>query len=169
MRRALPRALDHPDDPEPRIELCASALLVNRAADDHAGKPPARDAIGSAAYALATALHIRLSDVGQGAATSTTLPTAIRHVPVDTGSPARMAAALGAEVAGDAPASDVAADALDAFLESIGMPTRIRRLGIPEGALADLVRGTVKNFNANPGDRPADEEQHMLALFQAAW
>ena len=167
--RALPRALEVPDDPGPRIELCAAALLVNRAADDHAGVPPARDAIGSAAYALATALHLRFHEVGQGEATAAVLPTCVRLVPEPNGSPARMAAALGAAVADGRPPGDVAADALTAFYGSIGMPTRIRELGIPESSLAELVRDTVKNFNAYPGDRPADQEQRMLTLFEAAW
>ena len=167
--RALPRALAAPDDAAPRIELCAAALLVNRAADDHAGVPMARDSIGSAAYALATALHVRFDEVGQGEATAAVLPTCVRLVPEPNGSAARMAAALGAEVGNGRPAADVAADGLIAFYQSIGMPTRIRELGIPESSLADLVRDTVKNFNAYPGDRPADQEQRMLALFEAAW
>jgi alcohol dehydrogenase class IV len=80
-----------------------------------------------------------------------------------------MAAALGATVADSEPPGDIAAEALSAFYRSIGMPTRIRDLGVPASSLAGLVRDTVKNFNANPRDRPADQEQRMLALLEAAW
>ena len=36
-------------------------------------------------------------------------------------------------------------------------------------ALPLLAQDTLKNFNANPGDRPADYTARMLALLEAAW
>jgi len=167
---AIVTAVERPDDPAPRIDLCAAALLVNRAADDHAGQPMARDAIAGAAYALATAIHIRFDRVGQGEATSAVLPTALRHVEVDSGSPQRIAAMLDRPVARDnGAAAAVAADALSEFYERLGMPVRLGQLGIPRREIASIAQETTKNFNANPGDRRPDGVARMEELLQLAW
>src|SRR6185312_8148272 len=74
-RQALPQALAEPENPQPRIELCAAAFLANRAADDDLRRRAAPDPVGSASYALATALHVRYDHVGQGEATAALLPS----------------------------------------------------------------------------------------------
>ena len=111
-RRALPRLVADPGDARPRVELCAAAFLQNRAADD-GGTLIARDGAASAAYALATALHVRYDHVGQGEATSAVTPGVIRER-----GPARgeglhqMAEALGVSdgaIAASAPAAVAAA------------------------------------------------------------
>ena len=167
--RALPRAVAAPDDPGPRIELCAAAFLQNRAADD-GGTREGRDPVASAAYALATALHVRYEHVGQGEATSAVTPAAIRQHGAARGDGIqRMAEALG--VAGRTPeaAAAAAADALAAAYRGIEMPSRVRDLGIPEAELPLLAADTLKNFNANRGARPGDQVERMLALLRAAW
>lgn len=168
--RALPRLVAAPDDPAPRIELCAAALLQNRAADDGAARE-GRDQVGSAAYALATALHVRYDSVGQGEATSAVTPAAVRQLGATRGEGVRrMAEALGAGPARTLEtAAEAAADALGAFYRRIEMPSRVRDLGIPETALPLLAQDTLKNFNANRGARPTDQVERMLALLRAAW
>ena len=154
--RALPRLVAEPDDAAPRIDLCTAAFLQNRAADDGAARD-ARDRASSAAYALATALHIRYDHVGQGEATSAVTPTVVRGWAASRGAGGRrMAEALGVATERMAPeaASAAAADALDAFYRGIGMPARVRELGIPEAELPLLARDTLKNFNANRGAPP---------------
>lgn len=171
-RRALPKALAEPDNPEPRIDLCTAAFLANRAADDDVGRRTERDAIGSASYALATALHIRYHHVGQGEATSALLPTVMRRMdPGDTESSNRLAEALGTVTDGldTAETNAATADLLAAFYRSIGMPDRLSVLEIPREDLPVLANETLKNFNANPGERPADHVERMLALLEAAW
>ena len=49
------------------------------------------------------------------------------------------------------------------------MPARLRELDIPQDELPLLANDTLKNFNANPGDRPADYTTQMLKLLRAAW
>jgi hypothetical protein len=49
------------------------------------------------------------------------------------------------------------------------MPTQLRGLGIPQNDLPLLANDTLKNFNANPGDRPGNHTAHMLELLRAAW
>jgi alcohol dehydrogenase class IV len=171
-QRALPLALAEPNNAAPRIDLCAAAFLANRAADDDTGRRTERDPVGSASYALATALHIRYHHVGQGEATAAVLPGTMRYV--DNGDPEaalRLAEALGVRrdemSAGEANAAS--ADALAGFYRSIGMPAQVRDRGIPREDLPLLARDTLKNFNANPNQRPGDQVERMLALLEAAW
>lgn len=171
-QRALPLALAEPNNPTPRIDLCAAAFLANRAADDDTGRRTERDPVGSASYALATALHIRYHHVGQGEATAAVLPGAMRHLGSgDAETAFRLAEALGVWRDGMSAieANTAAADALADFYRSIGMPAQVRDLGNPREDLPLLARDTLKNFNANPNQRPDDQVERMLALLEAAW
>lgn len=153
-----------------RVDLCAAAFLQNRAADDGAGR--GRDAAASASYALATALHVRYHHVGQGEATAAVLPACLRRLPPAEIAPIRaIAAGLGAwrEGMSSGEAADAAAGALEALLRPLGMPCRVRDLAIPEADLPQLAQDTLKNFNANPGERPTDYPERMQALLRAAW
>lgn len=171
-QRALPQALAEPEDPGPRIDLCAAAFLANRAADDDVGRRTARDAVGSASYALATALHLRYHHVGQGEATSSLLPAVMRSMdPADVEAAQRLATTLGVWRDGmsGADANTASADALAMFYRSIGMPASLGELNIPRADMPLLAQDTLKNFNANPGQRPGDQLERMLALLEAAW
>jgi alcohol dehydrogenase class IV len=167
---ALPRLMQEPDNAQLRIDLCAAAFLQNRAADDGAGRD--RDAVSSSSYALATAMHIRYHHVGQGESTSSVLPAAFREVrPHRLESLTRQAEGLGVwrpEMSVTDAAEAVAA-ALETIYRTIGVPARVRDLNIPEDDLPLLAQDTLKNFNANPGDRPRDYTGRMLALLHAAW
>jgi alcohol dehydrogenase class IV len=50
-----------------------------------------------------------------------------------------------------------------------GMPIRLHELDMPQADLPRLAQDTLKNFNANPGQRPDDYTARMLRLLQAAW
>jgi alcohol dehydrogenase class IV len=170
-RRALPLLVARPDDAAPRIDLCAAAFLQNRAADDGLARE-GRDAVSSAAYALATALHVRFDQVGQGEATSAVMPGVVRALGGSReAATRRMADALGAGTDGmtaDA-AARAAADALGGLYERIGMPARVRDLGIEEASLPLLAADTLKNFNANRGRRAPDHAERMLDLLRSCW
>jgi alcohol dehydrogenase class IV len=169
---ALPRLMHEPENAALRIDLCAAAFLTNRAADDGVGRRTERDQTSSSAYALATALHIRYHHVRQGEATSAVMPEVTRLTPpkhVD--SAARIAEALGVWRAGmtSADAAAATADALHGFYRALGMPTRVCELRIPEADLGLVARDTLKNFNANPGERSESYVDHMDRLLRAAW
>jgi lactaldehyde reductase len=100
------------------------------------------------------------------------MPTVTRLTPPhDVSTAARIAEALG--VWKEGMSSDTAAagtaDALESLYRSIGMPTRVRDLAIPEDDLPRLARDTLKNFNANPGARSDSYVDEMLQLLRAAW
>ena len=172
LHRGLLRLLAEPQNAALRLDFCAAAFLINRAADDGVDRRTERDATASNAYALATALHIRYHHVGQGEATSAILPMVTRHTPPqDTDSTARIATALGVWQDGmSAEAATLAtAASLEAFYRAIAMPTRLRELDIPQDDLPLLAHDTLKNFNANPGLRSETYVDDMLRLLQAAW
>jgi alcohol dehydrogenase class IV len=171
-RRALPLALAEPDNPAPRIDLCAAALLANRGADDDAGGRTDRDPIHGASYALATALHLRYHHVGQGEATAALTPTVVRAMgDEDPETAMRLADALDVWEHGmtASEANAASAGALTDFYSSIGMPARVRDLGIPRNELAAVAGDTIKNFNANAGLRSDEQAARSLALLEAAW
>ena len=66
-------------------------------------------------------------------------------------------------------ANAASADALAVFYHSLGMPARVRDLEIPRNDLPALAQDALKNFNANPGQRSAEQGERMLALLEAAW
>lgn len=171
-RRALPLALAEPHNSSPRIDLCAAAFLANRGADDDAGGRTERDPIHGASYALATALHLRYHHIGQGEATAALTPTVVRKMgATDPETAMRLAEALDVWQDGmsAASANAASAEALSDFYRSIGMPARVRDLGIPRAELATVAGDTVKNFNANAGHRSDDQVAQSLALLEAAW
>lgn len=172
LRDALPRVMAETDNATLRIDLCAASFLQNRAADDDQGRRRARDETGSSAYALATALHIRYDKVWQGESTTSVIPTVTRLTPPDDiVKAARIAGELGVwrEGMSAAEGAQATADALDEFFSGIGMPVRLRELDIPKEELPLLAMDTLKNFNANPGDRPDDYTDRMQALLEASW
>ncbi|MPY76750.1 MAG: iron-containing alcohol dehydrogenase [Alphaproteobacteria bacterium] len=172
LNTALPRVMEEPENAALRIDLCAAAFLQNRADDDDQGRRRARDQTGSNAYALATALHIRYDNVWQGESTSSVIPAVTRLTPPeDVAAAARIAGAIGVWKDGmtSEAAVDATASALEALYRRIGMPARLRDLDIPKAELPLLAQDTLKNFNANPGDRPGDYTDRMLRLLEAAW
>ena len=61
------------------------------------------------------------------------------------------------------------ADALEALYTRVGVPTRLRQLEIPREELRNIANDTVKNFNANAGERlPADRIEEAMRLLEAA-
>ena len=169
---ALPRIMNEPDNAALRIDLCAAAFLQNRAADDDQGRRTGRDRTSSAAYAIATALHIRYHHVWQGESTSCVMPAVTRLTPPeDQERAARIADALGVWREGMSSEESAAAtaDRLEEIYRGIGMPARVREIDIPKDDLPQLARDTLKNFNANPGDRAEDYVERMQSLLEAAW
>lgn len=158
-----------------RVDLCAAAFLANRAEDDHAGPMlrAAGDAFATGDYALSTALHVRYPQVGQGEATSVLTSTAIRRSPTAAIEVIRRGAeALGCWQDGLSAreGQERIAATLDDVLSGAGMPTRVSQLGIARADLPDIARDTVRNFNANAGERSdGDRIAQSLALLDAAW
>lgn len=169
-RNALPRVGD-PQDAAPRIDMCAAAFLQNRDADD-GGAAFERHWVARVVYAFATAVFNLHPHVGQGEANSALTGTVMRRL--GGRNPREMtaiAAALGAweesRPSSDAPLC--AADALEGIFRSVGMPTRLRDLGIPRASLPRLLEHSLKNFNADPQREFVKERDLLLDVLRDAW
>jgi alcohol dehydrogenase class IV len=169
--RAYPRLIDELDNASLRIDLCIAAFLQNRAEDDGARR--FRGGAFTGNYAVSTALHIRYPHVGQGESTSVVHAAKIRLTEsIDARSSRQVAEALGVWHDNmDARRSALAvADTLEALYTRIGVPTRLRQLDIPRDALRDIASETVKNFNANAGERSSENQiGDALRLLDAAY
>lgn len=169
--RAYPRLVDEIGSASLRIDLGIAAFLQNRAEDD--GFRRFRAGAFSGDYAVSTALHVRYPNVGQGEATSVVHATRIRlSESVDLAPARQVAKSLGLWRDGmDARSAALAvADTLEALYTRLGMPTRLRQLGIPSEDLRAIANDTVKNFNANAGIRSPEEQiATALRLLEAAY
>ena len=169
--RAYPRLADELDNPSLRIDLCIAAFLQNRAEDD--GSRRIRSGAFSGNYAVSTALHVRYPHVGQGESTSVLHAAKIRlSEAIDARSSRQVAEALEIWHEGmDARQAALAvADMLEARYARVGVPTRLRRLQIPREDFRAIANETVKNFNANAGERsPADQAEDAMRLLEAAY
>ena len=169
--RAYARLADGGDDAGLRADLCIAAFLQNRAEDD--GGRTFRGGTFSGDYAVSTALHVRYPSVGQGESTAVVQATKIRlSETIDPRSARQVAQAIGVWRDGmDARQAALAvADSLEDLYTRVGMPIRLRQLGIPREELRLIANDTVKNFNANAGARSADEQvTAALRLLEAAY
>jgi alcohol dehydrogenase class IV len=169
--RAYPRLVDELDNPALRIDLSIAAFLQDRAEDD--GVRRFRGGAFSGNYAVSTALHVRYPHVGQGESTSVVHAAKIRLTDaVDMRSARQVAEALGVWRDGmDARQAALGvADALEALYTRVGVPTRLRQLQIPRDELRNIADETVKNFNANAGERsPAEQIADAMRLLEAAY
>ena len=169
--RAYPRLIDDIDNPAHRIDFCVSAFLRNRAEDDGVGL--IRSEIFSGNYAASTALHVRYPHVGQGESTSVVHAQKIRLTEQFDPQSARQVAEALEVWAGNMDAKQAAAavaDRLEEMYTAMGMPTRLRQLDIPRDDLPNIAKETVKNFNANPGARSAEDQiADALKLLEAAY
>ena len=169
--RAYPRLVDELDNASLRMDLCIAAFLQNRAEDDGARRD--RGGAFSGNYAVSTALHVRYPHVGQGESTSVVHAAKIRlSEAIDARSARQVAEALEVWRDGmDARQGGLAvADRLEALYTQAGAPTRLRQLQIPREDLPAIANETVKNFNANAGERSAaDQIEDAMRLLEAAY
>jgi alcohol dehydrogenase class IV len=169
--RAYPRLVDEHDNPSLRTDLCIAAFLQNRAEDD--GVRRLRGGAFSGNYAVSTALHVRYPHVGQGESTSVVHAAKIRlSEAFDARSARQVAEAVGVwhDNMDARQAALAVADMLEALYTRVGVPTRLRQLQIPRDELRAIANETVKNFNANAGERsPEDQIQDAMQLLEAAF
>lgn len=169
-RGALTR-IEDATDAAPRIELCAAAFLQNRDADD-GGMLVEKHWVGRAVYAFAASLFNQHPHVSQGEANNALTPGVIRGLGArDPEAMCGIAKALDAWHEGD-PVEDApgrAAAALERVFESIGTPTRLSQLNIPQDSLPAILEHSLKNFNADPKREFVRERDLLWKVLQSCW
>ena len=162
----LPRLVADPDDLKPRIQLGAAAIISNRAAD----APSA--GIRGVATTLDRQIRYRYSHVGQGASNAVLLTTAMRrNREVALEGQARLADLMGVRKSGssDAEAAEEATQAVDSFLRSIGVASRIRDLDVPEADLEAIARDDAAQPSFGEASRRITDVAELTRFLQEAW
>jgi alcohol dehydrogenase class IV len=169
-RQAITRLTD-PADGQARIDMCAAALLQNRDEDD-GGRPFEAHWIAQAVYALAAAAFNLVEQAGQAQTHAVLTGPAIRAFgPLCPDAALAIGAALGVV----APAADAAqgiiqaAAAADTFFRGLGMPARLRDMGIAQARLAEIRQLSLKNFNADRARRLGAHQDLLDAVLAQAW
>lgn len=160
----MPLLREHPNDARVRIALASAALLSNRASDALAG------GLGIVA-ALAHSLQVRYG-VHQGIASGVLLVPGMRfnREALSTGQ-ACLAEALGIprNGASDLHMADAAAQKVSDFLGSLGIPLRLRDLGIPPEGLETLAQDAMTDFFLYTNPRKVGNVQELIDLLRQAW
>ncbi len=166
LRAGLP-PVGGPDDTGPaRVSLCAAAFLYNRAWDAGAGG----NALGVVS-ALAHTLDTRYPQCGHGAAYSIATAPGMRfNAEHNRAGQARLAVLLGVAPAGQeaAPGSEVARR-VEEFYRALGMPTRLRQVGVPRGDIPDIARDAMTDFGLHRNVWRVKDASELVELLEQMW
>lgn len=150
---ALPRSSEAPEDTAARLEC---QLAVWLAAFGIARVPyGASHGIGHQLGAVAGMLH--------GVTSCVMLPAVLRYnKPATAAQQAAIAGALG-DPDGDA------ADLVEALVTRLGLPTRLRDVGVTEDQLDQIAEGSLGNMMVRSNPRPISDISQVLDILQLAW
>jgi alcohol dehydrogenase len=151
----LPGLQGH-DDVEARVELCLAAVLCGRGTD-HTGA------------GMTTVLGHALGaghGVDPGHANAILLPYVLRFNAAHAAAGlAKVALALGAS---DGSEASVRAS-MAALFAALGVPTRLRDLGVAAEALPDAAAHAIGDWFLRGNPRPVRDASELLQVLQAAW
>ena len=157
----LCRLVDEPADPETRGQLMLGALLAGQGTDH------APTGMNSAlAHSIGARFHAE-----NGVANGVLLPHTMRFNAPATGDRlALVAEALGAR-ADTSPASgvDAATRAIETVFARIGLPRRLRDIGVPEDALPQLAADAAADWFLHQNPRAVAGSADLLEVLRAAW
>ena len=163
----MPAVRKDPGDGAARVNLCAASFMYNRAGDTGAGG----SALGVVS-ALAHSLDTRYPECSHGAAYAiTTAPGMGFNRDYNAAGQARVADALGVREPGmsDVQAAEVAADAVGSFFEAVGLPGRLRDVGVPAAGIPVIAEDALTDFGLHRNARPVSGAGELEGLLRAAW
>ncbi len=144
------------DGPDLRVELMLAAVLSGRGSD-HTGAGIAT-VLG---HALGAAFQ-----VDNGMVKSTLMPQALRFNEAEGASGiAKLARALGVASGG----AGGVIDALSTLYASLGIPSRLQDLGIPEAGLSEAAERGMDDWFLGGNPRPVTKPDELLSVLKAAW
>lgn len=165
----LPRLEAEPDNPEIRMDLTAAAFLSNRAADvEGGGGGGGYGIIGGLAHTVDTLYP----ECSHGAAYSIVTPLGLRfNLEQTVAGQARLARALNAadDGASDSDAAAVAADAVESFFGRVGMPRRLRDVGVPRDGIQQIAEDALEDFGLHRNARPISGTEELAELLESVW
>jgi alcohol dehydrogenase class IV len=164
----LPQLVTRPDDPHARIQLCAMALLVNRASQSTYGWGGLRPH----AAGVGRQLRYRYEHIGQGAAAAVMLATEMR-CNRDAALQGQLRLAEFMRVCRDGMAPETAAEAatqgIEMLLRSIGVATRLRDLGVQEADLETIAAADLAEPGFGEQSHDTTRVQELVSILRQAW
>lgn len=165
-------SLTDSSNPQARIDICAAALLQNRDEDD-GGRPFDAHWVARVVYALAAATFNLVDGVDQGSASAILTGPALCHFGhMCPEAVVEMGKALEAWPVGqhdESSAPRVVGKAAVSVFGAMGIPVRLRDLGVPHEQLAEIVRISLRNFNADRERGLANHQDLLAAVLHDAW
>lgn len=120
---------------------------------------------GSLSHALGHQIGARC-DVPHGVTSCITLPHVLRFVEPATGARQRML--LSAMTGDEAPPAS-AAEAIEHLLGRLGLPRRLRDVGVPEGEIEVIAHAAFPEAQARAGMRAVESPEEIAALLRMMW
>jgi alcohol dehydrogenase class IV len=155
----LPRLGSAPDSAEPRLRLMLGALLCGQGSD-YVG--------GGLAQALSHATGPR-SSVSNGVVEAMLLPYTMRfNAPVTGARLSRVADALDPRPQADGSPAERAIAAVERVLAEVGLPARLRDVGVVDTVLAHVADHTMDDWALTRMPRRASHDD-LMDLLQTAW
>ena len=129
--------------------------------------------VGGLGLNTATAHHVGgLYDVPHGDANAIMLPNTMRfNAEASADRQALIAQAMGIDTAGmsDQDAALAAADAVEALRDSLGLPGRLRDVGVPEEGLELIAAATLHDRALATNPRPVTDAGPIMAVLRSSW
>lgn len=165
-------SLTDPTNAQARIDICAAALLQNRDEDD-GGRPFDAHWVARVVYALAAATFNLVEGVDQGAASAILTGPAVRHFGhMCPQAIVGIGGAINVWPDGrhdESCAVELVGKAVIRLFGGMGIPTRLRDLGVANEQLASIVTLSLRNFNADRDRLLADHKDLLSAVLSDAW
>lgn len=158
---------NEPGNGQARLNLCAAALMSNRASDSAGGGGAL-----SVVSALAHSLDTRYQACDHGAAYSIATAPGMRfNRDHNLAGQARLAAHLGIRKSemDNVAAANAAADAVADTYSQLAMPSRLRDVGVPEDGVRLIAQDSMTDFGMHRNVRPVQEVQELVDLLQNIW
>ena len=157
----LLKLVAEPNDAETRGQLMLGALLAGQGTDY---------ASSGLTSAMAHCIGARF-DLANGVTNALMLPHAMRFNAPATGNRlALVAEILGARTQDDTEATVAAAiRSVEQLFADIGLPKRLREVGVPKDALPQLAADAAGDWFLHQNPRPFTAESELLGVLEAAW
>lgn len=164
VRRYLPRAVEHPDDLDARGKMLLAATMAAQAFDN---------AQVGVVHAIAHSIGAR-RHVHHGTANAIALSHCIRFNADDPGAAesyrdAAEAFGLAVDALDAERAAHALADAVEAFVAEVGLPTKLRQVGVTEEDLEPIAEMAVSDASIVYNPKFAMDAELVLGIVRAAW
>lgn len=158
----MPQLLQNSADPTPRIQLALAALLANRAED----APSVETERGGNAFYLQLCFHYE--HVGMGMSRTALLASEMRKLGEEISDGKIRLLQMFESLGHDTQGKD-SSEVIAGFLGSLGLPTRLQELGIPESDFQLLAEEEAAEPSVDAGADRMRDVGELVEVLKEAW